>query len=113
MQYLPYSQRGRYCDARLTSLQALTLKRGEHIVEYLSRLIELVSKLEGAGYSVSEMDRKHTLLRGLPNEYDVIVEVIRALEHTYSHSVAKLMVSETRALENEGSRETALKAKMR
>lgn len=55
-------------DAKLSKLQALTHRKGEHIVEYSNRFVDLIGELQGAGNLVTLVEQKRALLRGLPKE---------------------------------------------
>lgn len=79
-------------NAKLFRLQALILKHGEHILEYSNRLVDLIGKLEGAGHSVTMVEQKRTLLRGLLKEYEATVDAIMVMKHKYNQAVAKLVV---------------------
>lgn len=85
-----------FIDARLSVVQSLSLIKGEHIVACSSQILGLVSELEIAEHVISEVDRDQALLRGLPKNYDVTVESIMSLTHTFSEAFSKLIVRETR-----------------
>lgn len=63
---------------------------------YSSQVSGLVLELKNAGHVMYEVDQKCTLLYGLPKHYDVTVESVMSFNHTYSESVPKLIVRETR-----------------
>lgn len=95
-------------DAKLSRLQAVVLKKGEHIVEYSKRILGLVSELENAGHVVSEVEQERALLRGLPKDYDVTVETVMSFKHAYSEAVPKLIVREIRLRDAEDATPLAL-----
>lgn len=98
-------------DSKLSQLQSISLKRGEKIVEYSNKILGLVGELESAGYTVSKVEQKHALLRGLPKEFDVTAEAIMISEQNYNQAVAKLIVRETRLEDLEIGREKAMATK--
>lgn len=61
-------------DAKLSQRQSVTLKKGEHVVEYSSRILGLVSVLENAGHVMTEVEQRQALLRGLLKDDDVPVK---------------------------------------
>lgn len=75
-------------DSKLTLLQAIRLKKGEKIVEYSNQIIELVGKIESSGHSVSEIEKKRALLRGLPSDYDITTKTIMSIFLVYQETVA-------------------------
>lgn len=95
-------------DSKLFKLQALTLKKDKNIVDYSSRLVELIIEMDGVGHSVIMMEQKRALPYGLPKEYNVTVEAITAMEHTYNQTVVKPIVRKTRMQDSEESNEQAL-----
>ena len=60
------------------SLSELKLQPGEAITVYVSRAQDLQSQLAAAGSPVTEQDVSLSVLRGLPDEYAMIVTVITA-----------------------------------
>lgn len=46
------------------------------IIKYSNRTIERINDLDSAGHAISEIQQKRALLRGLPSEYDITVEII-------------------------------------
>lgn len=83
-------------DTKLSQLQAMILKKGERIVEYLSRILGLVAGLENAGHVVTEVEKKTALLRGMPKDCDMTVETMLSLKQSYFETVSKLIVRESR-----------------
>lgn len=95
-------------DAELSKLQALTLMNKKHNVKYLYRLVELIGDLEGVGPSVTVVRQKRALLRKFLIDYNIIVEAIMVMKHTYKQAVVKLIVRKTRMQDREVSNEQAL-----
>ena len=83
-------------DSKLMQLQAISMNKGESVVEYSSRIIGLVSELENAGHKISVVEQRRALLRGLPKEFDVTAEAALGAELTYHDVVARLIIRETR-----------------
>lgn len=65
-----------YIDAKLSSLQAILLKKGEEIVEYSNSISGLIGGLESAGRDASALNQKRVLPRGLTKDFDVPTETI-------------------------------------
>lgn len=83
-------------DAKTLQLQAVVIRKGEDIVNYSRQIQGLVSELEIAGHVVSEMAQKQALFRGLPEDYEVTVELVITFKHIYIEAFSKLIVGETR-----------------
>lgn len=58
--------------------------------------MELVGEIESAGDTVSQVEQKRALLRGLSKDYDVTAEFIMGFASEYNDTVSKLIVRETR-----------------
>lgn len=50
-------------DAKISKLQTMKLKKGERVVSYSNRMVELVSELSSASH-ISRTEMKRALLRG-------------------------------------------------
>lgn len=86
-------------NAELSQLQTISLNKGEAIVEYSNRIMELVSGLKCAGHSITSIKQKRGLLRGLPEKFDVAAEVIMSARSDYHLALSKLIDRETRLQE--------------
>lgn len=62
----------------------------------LARIWNRLLGIENAGYVVSELEPKQVILTKRPIKSGVTVEVVIILKHTYSETVAKLIVQERR-----------------
>lgn len=82
-------------DSKLPQLQSVTLKKGDHVVEYSSQILGLVLLLENSGHVVSEVVQKQALLKGLTNDYDVTIESIMSISHTFTKAFSKVKIHET------------------
>lgn len=58
------------------------------MVDFPCKALESVDELEDAGHKVKKIERKRALLRGMPSNFDVTVETISSVDHTYSEAVA-------------------------
>lgn len=83
-------------DAKRTQLQAVVFSNEERTVEFSSSTLGLVTESDNAGSAVSEAERKRVLLRGMPWDHGMTVEVIMSLLHTYGEAVSTLIVRESR-----------------
>jgi hypothetical protein len=67
-------------EARLLQLRrklnSLKKSQGESVTRFMSRAIELRDELVQVGYNVSDKEVIHTVLSGLPDDYDTIVTVL-------------------------------------
>lgn len=70
--------------------------------------MELLCELFGAGRTISELEKKRSLLRGLPPEYDVTSETIMSGTLSYHEAVSKLVVHETKMTSTELSGERTM-----
>lgn len=97
-------------DAKLSALQSIRLDKGEKVVGYSNRILDLVNELESAGHQVSEVEKKRALLRGLTSEFDVTAETIMDGKHSYHEAVSKLIIRETRIQDTAEKEEKAFVA---
>lgn len=81
-------------EAKLTTLQVIHLKNGESIIEYSSRILELVSELKCTGHAASRIEQNLLLLLGLPTELEVTLKSIMGAEDDFHEAVSKLWVRE-------------------
>lgn len=81
-------------DGRLMNLQKAQISTIESVVEDVNRLERLVSELSDAGHNVSDLKKRVTLLRGLHQEFEVILKVIRMSEKTFAEPVSHGRVGE-------------------
>lgn len=63
-------------DTYLLKLQNLKMFQGERAMSCVNRMVEMENELAAIGHSPSEKGNKHTLLRGLIEEFSVTVGVI-------------------------------------
>lgn len=61
-------------------LFGLELGKDESITTYFARFESLISELEAAGGEMPEQDKITCILKGLPDDYDTVVEVIYSSE---------------------------------
>lgn len=95
-------------EAKVSQLQSTGLEKGEHVFDYLSRMVCRAGELEKAGHAVSEVDKKHGLLRALPTDYDVTTEAVIRGSFSFRETVSKLIVRETSPDDKEKVPEKAL-----
>lgn len=95
-------------EANLSTLQSVSSKKGEQVIQNSRRVLEIVDELESAGHIVSEIEQKKTLQRGLPQEYDFTAEAIIIMPHKFNQVVSKLIVRETQLKEIDTTSERAL-----
>lgn len=55
-------------DLKLSKQHIVLLKGGVMIILYSKNIFELVNEMESTGNLITEIERKPSLLRGLPNE---------------------------------------------
>jgi len=60
-----------------STFQAMAMARGEKFDSYWTRIQAVVQKLRSQGASVSEEEVMHVVLKGLPQQYDLLVTAIR------------------------------------
>lgn len=82
--------------AKLSNLANFQLEKGEKIVEFTDRIMELVWELNSADHTISEFEEKPTLFRGLPSEYNVASETVMSAKLGFHEAVFRLAVRETR-----------------
>lgn len=92
-------------DAKLSKIQNVKLEKGEEIVGYSKRIMELVNELVSACHSVSDLERKRSLLQVRNREFDATVEAIMDGSHPYHEVFYKLIFKETRLQESEDNSE--------
>lgn len=92
-------------DEKFSQLQARFLVKREKVIKYSNRLSELVSDTESTGHAITKLEQKRALLRCLPSDLDVKVEVIMGSEGNYQQAVAKLLVEEMLLLEKNNTAE--------
>lgn len=62
----------------------------------LNQIIEIAIKLEGAGNTLSDVEKKRAFLRGLCRDLDIAAETIVDGGHSFHEAVLKLTVRELR-----------------
>lgn len=99
--------------ARQSILIPIELKKGENIVEYSSGLVEPVCDLERAEHPVSTVEDRQSGSPGLLKSYEVTVEPLMSMEHTYSQDAFTVVVVwDTHLQEYEGSFDQAVVMKL-
>lgn len=58
-------------DAKLSKLQAIHLDQGEKLASHSNRIIKVANEFNGAGHSLSEIEMKRALLRGVSSAFVV------------------------------------------
>lgn len=74
----------------------MQLNKGETIVAYSNRIVDLISELESAVHNISELENKLTLLRGLPKDFEVKAETLLVKKYNPYKAVSRIIVRETR-----------------
>lgn len=64
-------------DAKLTKLQNIKVSDRQTTIEYVNRLDNLVNELHDAGHILSDLEKRHTPLCGLHEDFSVIGKVIK------------------------------------
>lgn len=67
----------------------MQLKKGETIVAYLKRIVEVINRLESPGRNILELERKRILRIGLSIEFNFTAETIVDRKYSYYEAVPK------------------------
>ena len=100
-------------DANRTRLHELKMREKDSIIEYSNKIQNLVNELQAAGHSISELEMKRALLKGLRSEFVVTAEVIRSSGVYYSTAVSNLIIRESTMDDTTANKEQALSTKLK
>lgn len=81
-------------DAYLTQYQSLKMEPDENVMLYVNMISSLENKLAAIGYEIPMDEKRRVLLRGLRDEFSVIIGVVRATNKTFEEAVAQLVTQE-------------------
>lgn len=85
--------------AKLILLKFIQLQKRKKFIEYSNQIIEKISELGLADYTIGEIERKWALLCEIPIEYHVTVELIMLAGPSYQDAVSILVAKEMRLKE--------------
>ena len=97
-------------DAYLSQYQNMKMRTSEKVMQYVNRLRELENKLIEIGHTLSDKDKRRTLLKGLRPEFSVTAEVIRATEKNIGQAISMLVVHEASLEKGDDDEEISEKA---
>lgn len=94
---------GAAIDAKLTELQSVQMMPNEPVIQYSNNIDNFVNELAATGHTVTNLEKKRVLLRGLRDEFLVMWNVFRSTEKEYDEAVSQLIIQESRIEETNGS----------